>query len=173
MGGRSIACLNARDRNLLGLPARPAAPRPRTASTSSCSSTATQPSLGRAHRPADGSVDDRASCARSRGDRRNGEPSTTARPFRAGVAAGLGPAARVEASTPTSSSRRCRFSLDDAPRMALDRRVRRTGLRGRHGGAERRAWRARSAPTSQQLTVPDVVAAAIETGSERGRRPRV
>ena len=40
MGGRSIACLNARDRNLLGFRAT-CSPRPRTASTSSCSSTAT------------------------------------------------------------------------------------------------------------------------------------
>ena len=42
MGGRSIACLNARDRNALGSDAISSPGRP-TASMSSCSSTATLP----------------------------------------------------------------------------------------------------------------------------------
>ena len=147
MGGRSIACLNARDRNLLGLPPRPAhrrGVRRRPVPVR----LRRPPELGRAHEqltvrsmieelrtfPADPRIRDRATVSCRRGGRVRSAARVEARrrlPLRAG----------------SVLARR-------AARVALTDRLRRTGLRRRHGRAERRDGAARSVPTSRSSTFP-------------------
>ena len=69
MGGRSIACLNARDRNLLGLPPRPAHRR-RVRRRPVPLRLRRPADVGRAHRPTHGALDDRRAARASPSTRR-------------------------------------------------------------------------------------------------------
>ena len=131
MGGRSIACLNARDRNLLGFR--------RDLLTAAAYGVdqflfvyGDRPTLGRPHRPAHRAVDDAASCARSR-RRTTTRPSARSAP---GVSAGAGTLPEWKRDADFLFAQ-VRFSLDELLEWRGRHRVRRTGVRGRHGRAER------------------------------------
>ena len=147
MGGRSIACLNARDRNLLGF---------RRDLLTAAAYGVDQFLFVYGDRPTSGARTGQLT-VRSMIEELRAFPAThdvaSARPFRAGVAAGPGPLPAWKRDADFLFAQ-VRFSLDELLEWRVDGRLRRARLRGRDGRAERRRWRARSAPTSNSSPFP-------------------
>ena len=147
MGGRSIACLNARDRNLLGF---------RRDLLTAAAYGVDQFLFVYGDRPTSGARTGQLTVQSMIRELRT-FPETHgvdgAAPFRAGCRAGRGSAAGVEARRRLPLRAGALLARRPA-RLARRRRVRRSGVRRRHGRAERRRWRARSPPTSRSSRCP-------------------